>query len=1152
MKLKFKISLLVVLLSWLYSNSQIQMKPGDLSDPQLPQFARLMYASNPNYWEVTKAFEAFRMQKDFKETYHTAYYKHWSRWAKPFVNDNGEIVKYGSANTSVRSNNKSGNITSGSNWNYAGPDRHFKVRYDATDPVKEVSWHANMYCIDQSATNTNVLYAGGENGGIYKSIDKGLNWQYISRTYDMVSVSAIAVSPFDENLVIATADNATYRTLDGGNTWSLANTSLGSVNVWQILFDPVLSNVVFAATADGLYRSVDGGINFSNIFAGECQSVAFKPDDHNVVYALQYSSVSKIASFYKSINNGTSFSIKPNGWFQVPAVDAGLIQSYGGRIATTSADNDRVYVLLVGESQSSAQLQLQGQIGIYKSNDAGESWSLPHGTIGAPYNANTHPNMMTFSGDNNTYTQIYYNTALAVSQLNADELLVGGLSMWRSTDAGVSYDPVGGYVGSVDYIHPDIQEFKVYKTSPSTQEIWWASDGGINYSTDFVQTHAARSAGLLGVACWGFDQGWNDDIMVGGRYHNGNAGRRDGYPGAAFQQLGGGEAPTGYVNYSNEQKTYYSDIDGIILADTLNGLSSRFPIAEDPNESYVDNSSSRMVFDWDYWNVVYMGQENKILISTNGGSSYGVLFVFGNTPSNSILWIEQSRSNPNVIYAQQIVNNVSILWKSSDRGNSWNQVPLPLSRRQMNFTLSGSSSNELWVSYPTAPNGNKIYKTINGGSQWINLTTADLNGYEIDAICHQYGTDGGIYLATYHGPVFYRNNGMANWQVLGTDIPAIAYPLRVVPFYRDQKLRLATWHLGIWEHPLYEASDLIADFSANYSQFYCPGDTIKFVPHAVTQGAATYNWIFTGGTPANSTAMYPQVVYTSVGSYDVTLIVTENGMADTITKTAFIGNVPASNNLIVENFETGIFDNSWKAVGNGISASNWTVYGNASGFGTGTYAMAYDNWTYDALGSSDAIWLGKQNFQAVQLSKLYFDVAYARYSSAYSDTLEIKYSTDCGSTFTSIYKKGGTALATAPQNSTAPFVPTPTQWRTDSINISALSGSSEIIFSFENIGYFGQVLYVDNINLASTNTGLQSTIEKNKLVAFPNPATHSFTLTGHAPLGEIQIVDATGKLIDNFTTNLNATEVNCSTWSSGVYFVQANGKQSQVVKFIKQ
>jgi hypothetical protein len=72
------------------------------------------------------------------------------------------------------------------------------------------------------------------------------------------------------------------------------------------------------------------------------------------------------------------------------------------------------------------------------------------------------------------------------------------------------------------------------------------------------------------------------------------------------------------------------------------------------------------------------------------------------------------------------------------------------------------------------------------------------------------------------------------------------------------------------------------------------------------------------------------------------------------------------------------------------------------------------------------------------------------------------------------------------------------------------------------------------------------------LVAFPNPATHSFTLTGHAPLGEIQIVDATGKLIDSFTTNLNATEVNCSTWSSGVYFVQANGKQSQVIKFIKQ
>ncbi|MBL0098206.1 MAG: hypothetical protein IPP46_18215 [Bacteroidetes bacterium] len=36
-------------------------------------------------------------------------------------------------------------------------------------------------------SNPNVLHAGCENGGIYKSIDKGLTWQYKSLQEEMTS-----------------------------------------------------------------------------------------------------------------------------------------------------------------------------------------------------------------------------------------------------------------------------------------------------------------------------------------------------------------------------------------------------------------------------------------------------------------------------------------------------------------------------------------------------------------------------------------------------------------------------------------------------------------------------------------------------------------------------------------------------------------------------------------------------------------------------------------------------------------------------------------------------------------------------------------------------------------------------------------------------
>ena len=151
-----------------------------------------------------------------------------------------------------------------------------------------------------------------------------------------------------------------------------------------------------------------------------------------------------------------------------------------------------------------------------------------------------------------------------------------------------------------------------------------------------MQSHTSLTNGIYGAAFWGFDQGWNDDIMVGGRYHNGNAARRDGYPDGDYLQLGGGEAATGYVNYSNEKKTYFSDINGVVLPDSINGYARSFGMDTDPNESYVDNSSSRILFDWDYWNVAYAGQDNTIKKSTDGGSTFNVLYSFGTNTSDNI------------------------------------------------------------------------------------------------------------------------------------------------------------------------------------------------------------------------------------------------------------------------------------------------------------------------------------------------------------------------------------------------------------------------------------------------------------------------------------------------------------------------------------
>jgi PKD repeat protein len=50
----------------------------------------------------------------------------------------------------------------------------------------------------------------------------------------------------------------------------------------------------------------------------------------------------------------------------------------------------------------------------------------------------------------------------------------------------------------------------------------------------------------------------------------------------------------------------------------------------------------------------------------------------------------------------------------------------------------------------------------------------------------------------------------------------------------------------------------------------------------------SWNWLFPGGTPATSTDKDPVIVYSTAGTYDVTLIVNRGSQIDTLVKPAYI------------------------------------------------------------------------------------------------------------------------------------------------------------------------------------------------------------------------------------------------------------------------
>ncbi len=165
------------------------------------------------------------------------------------------------------------------------------------------------------------------------------------------------------------------------------------------------------------------------------------------------------------------------------------------------------------------------------------------------------------------------------------------------------------------------------------------------------------------------------------------------------------------------------------------------------------------------------------------------------------------------------------------------------------------------------------------------------------------------------------------------------------------------------------------------------------------------------------------------------------------------------------------------------------------GFGLSAKSLRVDFYAIDA-GVVSKILTEKVNLSNLSGAKLYFDRAHAPYSSTTPepDKLEVFASSDCGATWTSLWSKTGTALATSAAVGTGRFYPQANQWGRNEIDLSAFNGQTEVLFKFEATSGFGNCLYIDNIYVGSQPIG----VEENQiegLSVYPVPASSEVVLS---------------------------------------------------------
>ena len=325
-------------------------------------------------------------------------------------------------------------------WRMIGPFRASRTRAVAGVP-----------------SQPNLFYIGVVNGGVWKSDDYGRTWKPIFDAQPTQSIGDIAVAPSDPNVIyVATGEglprpdlsvgDGIYKSTDAGKTWA----HLGLPDAQQIpalAVDPGNPDRVFAAVLGhpfgpsqerGIFRSLDGGKSWQKVLYKDENTggadVLMDPSNSDVVYASlwqtrrgpwednnEYSGAG--GGLFKSTDGGSTWRKLTNG------LPADVVQLH---LAIAPSLPSRLYVVFSTTTPSAYQ---SGKgLGLYRSEDAGESWSIA--------TDDGRPKMKIGGGD---------LPMLRVDPKNPDIVYSASLVLVRSTDGGKTWTSIRGAPGGDDY-----------------------------------------------------------------------------------------------------------------------------------------------------------------------------------------------------------------------------------------------------------------------------------------------------------------------------------------------------------------------------------------------------------------------------------------------------------------------------------------------------------------------------------------------------------------------------------------------------------------------------------------------------------------------------------------------------------------------------
>lgn len=796
----------------------------------------------PNFYEIKEAYEQYwnsipeEKRKGWKQ------YKRWEYFWGSRVGKDGQFPdarRILNEFNKFKKNESNTNQASDPQWKLIGPiGTPTKATLDKSQGIGRI----NVVRIHPA--NANIIWAGTALGGLWKTTNGGKAWAEVPYTQFLsLGNSDVAVSSSDPNIIyVATGDDdgivdedrsyysiGIIKSTDGGTTWEqtgLFKELEHTYIVTRLLIDPTKPDIVIATTSDGIYKTTDGGKTWvSKYNQGDYyRDLEMCPNNPTIIYASTHSKSGSTA-ILKSVDQGDTWTVVKQ-FNNVVRIE----------LAVTRDDAKYVYALAASSANNGFQALLV-------SSDQGKTWT-------EKYSVNNGLNLLGwFDGtgyDKFMGGQGQYDLGLVVSDLNKNEIYIGGVNIWKSSDGGSNWKKISHWQRDGDYpfVHADHHELVVPKNS---NIVYSGHDGGIDKTTDGGKTWINLNGNLSIMQFYRLGTSEIDtNLIIAGAQDNGSSM----YHNKEWTYIYGGDGFEAKFDPNDTTIAYCSLYSGQIFRSSNHGRSFETNIINSTKTKEQGPWLTAYVLAPSDPSNVFVGYSN-LFMSPNFGDNFTKISNFSGTGSDDFITaIAVSHTNTDVIY----VGKKSALYMTTNTGSDWVSIKPP-GENISYIAIDPKNDKRIWVSMKNYTAGDKVWLWEN--NTWTNIS-GNLPNVPVNCIVYQADSPDRIYIGTDIG-VYYSDYNSNIWETYGKDLPNVVVSELEIT-YRCKKLRAATYGRGIWEVPLNTSNLQLPQVTVTGNTEFCHGDSCILTAE---KGFTDYTW--SNGEKTQS------IVVKETGVYSVTV-----------------------------------------------------------------------------------------------------------------------------------------------------------------------------------------------------------------------------------------------------------------------------------------